>query len=120
MQECSDVLSASSVFDVSLDLPDQRAALLQLYDSTNGASWSNQIVSESETATFLEVVEDVSNIGYGLADGSLGGSSTFPSIHADGLELESLSANCTVQELLKIGQFFLKQEWGSNVSYCMW
>lgn len=120
MEECSSVLANSPIYDLGLDLADQRAALLQLYDSTNGASWSNQLVSDSEISEYLQLVQGVAVAGYALADGSQSVSSSFPAIYTNGAELEALSSNCTVQEVLKFGHFFFKEQWGSNVSYCEW
>lgn len=120
MEECSDVLANSAIYDLSLDLANQRAALLEFYYSTNGPQWTNQLVSDSQISDYTQLVDGVVDAGYALADGSQSASSSFPAIYTNGPELEDLSINCTIQEVLNFGRFSYTQQWGSNVSYCLW
>ena len=114
------MLAASYTYDLSLDSANQRAALLELYYSTNGPDWTNQLVTDSQISEYTQLVNGVIDAGYALADGSQGASSSFPAVYTNGAELAALSTNCTVQLILDIGHFSFKQQWGSNVSYCLW
>ncbi|KAL0020534.1 hypothetical protein WJX79_007396 [Trebouxia sp. C0005] len=94
LQECTDLLADSAVYYLDLDVADQRAALIDFYDSTGGQYWVNQPADDSEHVIFPQIVEGMIEAGNGLTSGTL--------------------------DYLSLGRQWLKYSWGSNVSYCHW
>lgn len=120
LQECTDLLADSAVYYLDLDVADQRAALIDFYDSTGGQYWVNQPADDSEHVIFPQIVEGVIEAGNGLTSGTLDVSALPVELVSDAASLASLSVNCALQQYLSLGRQWLKYSWGSNVSYCHW
>ncbi|DBA84440.1 TPA: hypothetical protein ACH3X1_006072 [Trebouxia sp. C0004] len=120
LQECTNLLADSAVYYLDLDIADQRAALINFYDSTGGQYWANQPADDSEHVIFPQIVQGVVEAGNGLTSGTLDVSDLPAELVSDAASLASLSANCALQQYLSLGRQWLKYSWGSNVSYCYW
>ena len=121
LKRCSDLLDYGALYYSDLDVTDQRTALMQLYNSTGGDTWTQQLIGSAERQRFLQLVTELEDAGQGLANSSLTIASPFPTdLVTDLFNLPALSINCELQQWLSFGQLLLKFEWGSNVSYCRW
>jgi len=120
LQECTNLLADSALYYLNLDVADQRAALIDFYDSTGGQYWANQPADDPDHVIFPQIVEGVIEAGNGLTSGTLDVSALPVELVSDAASLASLSANCALQQYLSLGQQWLKYSWGSNVSYCYW
>ena len=120
LEDCTDLLAASEVYDTDLDLADQRTALLSFFDSTGGPYWTTQSNDDAGRTQYLQLVEGVVEAGYDLASGSLDVGKLPSELVSDAASIASLSENCGLQQYLSLGQLWLTNTWGSNVSYCHW
>ena len=121
LERCSDLLDYGALYYSDLDATDQREALMQLYNSTGGNAWAQQLISSAERQRFLQLVTELEDAGHGLANSSLTIASPFPTdLVTDLFNLPALSINCELQQWLSFGQLLLKFAWGSTVSYCRW
>lgn len=121
LERCSDLLEFGALYYPDLDAEDQRTALMQLYNSTGGNTWTQQLISSQDRRSFRRLVTELDEAGHGLANSSLTIASPFPTdLVTDLFNLPALSINCELQQWLSFGQLLLKFEWGSNVSYCRW
>lgn len=121
LERCSDLLEFGALYYSDLDAADQRTALMQLYNSTGGNTWTQQLISSQQRRSFRQLVTELEDAGHGLANSSLTIASPFPTdLVTDLFNLPALSINCELQQWLSYGQLLLKFDWGSNVSYCRW
>ena len=109
-----------TVFYEELDVMDQRAALMHFYHSTGGPYWAASLVSAAQLEHFQLLVEELEQAGYELADQTSNAAAISSDLVDDLSNLPNLSLDCAVQQWLTFGQLLLKQEWGSNTSYCHW
>lgn len=124
LQECTDQLQYGLDYPISLDLAPQRDALLSLYNSTGGPSWSwKESVTEEQHQLFFALITELVEIGEGLSDPeAYNFTSLLNSFSASDLAaLQALSANCTLQQALSFGEILLKHDWDEpGRSYCSW
>ena len=124
LEDCSYELQYGSGYNVDLDLPAQRAALLSIYNSTGGPFWTwTETISESSHATFFQLVADIIQFGEGLSDpGQYNYTALLSIISApDVATLQALSVQCQLQQALGFGQLLLNHVWGeAGESYCQW
>ena len=121
LERCSDLLDYGALYYSDLDVTDQHTSLMQLYNSTSGDTWNQQLIGSAKRQRFLQLITELEDAGHGLANSSLTIASPFPTdLVTDLYNLPALSINCELQQWLSFGQLLLKFEWGSNVSYCRW
>ena len=120
--ECSRQLEYAVDYPSDLDLPEQRAALLSLYNSTGGPFW-RWSADSSQYELFSQLVADVVTYGISISEQNtvLSEAISSASKFRDLAFLPDLSTNCTLQQALSFGQLLLRHDWGnSNQSYCQW
>ena len=120
LEECTNLLQYGTTFYKELDVMEQRAALMHFYHSTGGPFWTAPLLSVAELEQFHVLVEELEEAGYNLADQTSNAASLSTDLVDDLSNLPTLSVDCDIQQWLTFGQLLLKQEWGSNVSYCHW
>lgn len=111
------------MYSAQLDDPRQLAALLHFHSSTGGSNWNyDQPISTAEHVQFSQLVAELENLGYEVADDHLNISALESDVATDmDAALTTMLQNCTIQQWLSFGQLLLKFEWGSSdVSYCQW
>lgn len=121
-QECSQELQYGVDYPFDLDLPDQRAALLLLYNSTGGPGWFYK-EDDAVHDLFFNLLTDVEQYRESLSNNSgLNSTSILASSGISDLAaLPALSGNCTLQQSLSFGQLLLKHAWSEvDRSYCQW
>ena len=120
---CSRQLDYGVGYPVDLDLPEQRIALLSLFNSAGGAFWSWSADGYGNEELFAQLIADVAAYGFSVSqnDTVLAGSISSGSKTTDLAALPLLSANCSLQQALAFGQLLVKHQWDhSEVSYCQW
>ncbi|KAA6421082.1 MAG: serine threonine kinase [Trebouxia sp. A1-2] len=109
LQECTDLLADSAVYYLDLDVADQRAALIDFYDSTGGQYWVNQPADDSEHVIFPQIVEGVIEAGNGLTSGTLDVSALPVELNLSGTLPDVGSAVASKLRALNVGDTGLQQ-----------
>ena len=95
------------------DLPDQRNALIDFYNSTGGPYWETALLSDAlrtEVANFELYLEE---LGVAAASSTFNLSALTPQYQEIIEVLEAYSVNCTLQRQLQIVKLLIKSAWNT-------
>lgn len=124
LETCSRELEYDFKYNIELDIPQQRAALLSLFYSTGGPTWTwTDPVPGTEDALLFQLIADVIDVGQYLSDPASFNISSLTGVLSatDLATVQALSVNCTLQQALGFGEALLKHGWQeADKSYCQW
>lgn len=113
MTDCEAVLEQLVTYDYDNDIAEQRAALVEFYESTGGAYWGQSLLP-AESIAEIQQFE-----AYLLQLGTLSAASTFnaaylpASVQAIYEVVAQLSVNCTLQRQLQLVNLLIKYPWNT-------
>lgn len=100
-------------YDVANDLPDQRAALIEFYESTGGQYWDTALLSDTLRGEINQFEQYLEQLGLIAASPTFNLSALSPQYQQIFEVVIALSANCTIQRELQIVQLLLKHPWNT-------
>ena len=122
MEICTEQLEIGVEYPIELDLPEQHAALMSLFNSTGGPNW-DFTEAFPDDRIFFKFVSDLTDYSNYVTRNT---TETLAQILSntnltDLPALSSLSGNCTFQQSLAFGEYLYKHYWGKEGrSYCQW
>ncbi|KAL3137643.1 hypothetical protein ABBQ38_004919 [Trebouxia sp. C0009 RCD-2024] len=119
--ECNLLLQDTLNFDVAEDIPEQRTALVEFFNSTGGQDWSVGIAGTQTRTEIAEFQGYILQIGQLAAQASFDPASLPADVQSVYYAVQQLSTNCRLQRSLQLINLLGKVAWNTaNVSYCNW
>ena len=111
--DCNALLTDQITYDVANDLPDQRNALIDFYNSTGGPYWDTALLSDALRAELANFELYLEELGAEAASSTFNLSALTPQYQEIVEVLEAYSVNCTLQRQLQIVKLLLKSPWNT-------
>ena len=111
--ECNALLTDTLGYDVADDIPEQRNALIEFYNSTGGANWAAATIDANTRAQITYFETYLVQIGQIAAQANFSISYLSADLQAVFYAVEQLSANCNLQRSLQLVNLLTKYSWNT-------
>lgn len=110
---CNLLLQDTSDFDLADDIPEQRTALIEFYNSTGGQYWSRGSASAQTRSQIADFEGYIVQIGQLAAQPTFDAASLPADVQSVYYAVQQLSINCRLQRSLQLVKLLGKVSWNT-------